>query len=507
MLEIDGLGPLRATLVDAANPAVFVAASDLGLSGAESPDAMEGDAALMALLDRVRRAAGVAMGLGATPEAVGLASPRMAAVAGPLAARTLDGRVLDPDGHDVTVRMLSMGRPHRAVPMTGAMALAVACRVEGSVPHAMAARRGGGRPEEIRVAHPSGTLTVGAEVRRASRRRRLERGKRGRVPHRAPADAGRGRRQHLRAEEEDGVPDPARRFRVGYLSYVPHQSFLDTAAAQPSLEVVRIPLEQPEEAVIAALAECDAYYCMASRDELPRPFHVHAALLSRLPKLLMVGSTGAGYDPIDPVACTAAGVVAVNQAGGNAEGVAEHAVGMMLALLKRMPEAQAAMRAGRAQDRAALMGRELRGRTVGLVGIGHVGTRTAEILRLAFSCRVLACDPYLDAATVAARGATKVEMPELLAESDVVSLHLPLTPESRGMMGADAFARMRPGAIFVTTARGSIHDEPALHAALASGHIAGAGLDVWEQEPPPAGPPAARLAERDPQPAHRRRHA
>jgi 2-methylaconitate isomerase len=164
-LEIGGFGPLRATLVDAANPAVFVAASDLGLSGAESPDAIEADAALMALLDRLRRAGGVAMGLGATPDAVGLASPRIAAVAGPLAARTLDGRELDPDGHDVTVRMLSMGRPHRAVPMTGAMALAVACRVEGTVPHAVAARRGG-RPEEIRVAHPSGTLTVGAEVRR-----------------------------------------------------------------------------------------------------------------------------------------------------------------------------------------------------------------------------------------------------------------------------------------------------------------------------------------------------
>ena len=142
-----------------------MAASDLGLSGAESPDAIEADAALMALLDGLRRAGGVAMGLGATPDAVGLASPRIAAVAGPLAARTLDGRELDPDGHDVTVRMLSMGRPHRAVPMTGAMALAVACRVEGTIPHAVAVRRGG-RPEEIRVAHPSGTLTVGAEVRR-----------------------------------------------------------------------------------------------------------------------------------------------------------------------------------------------------------------------------------------------------------------------------------------------------------------------------------------------------
>lgn len=273
-------------------------------------------------------------------------------------------------------------------------------------------------------------------------------------------------------------------FRVGYLSHVPHQSFLDTAAQHPELEVMRIPLDQPEDAVMAALRGVDAYYCMASRDELPKPFHVTAALLAQLPGLLMVGSTGAGYDPVDPAACTAAGVLLVNQAGGNAEGVAEHAVGMMLALLKRMPEASAAMRAGTARDRNALMGRELRHRTVGLVGIGNVGTRVAEIVRLGFSCPVLACDPYLDAATIAARGARKVEMPELLAESDVVSLHLPLSAESRSLMNGDSFAQMRKGAIFVTTARGNIHDEPALHAALRNGHLGGAGLDVWEQEPP-----------------------
>jgi D-3-phosphoglycerate dehydrogenase len=278
-------------------------------------------------------------------------------------------------------------------------------------------------------------------------------------------------------------------FRVGYLSHVPHPSFLDTAAQHPELEVVRIPLDQPEASVMEALRGVDAYYCMASRDELPKPFHVTAAFLAQLPGLLMVGSTGAGYDPIDPKACTEAGVLLVNQAGGNAEGVAEHAVGMMLALLKRMPEAGAAMRAGRAKDRNALMGRELRHRTVGLVGIGNVGTRVAEIVRLAFSCPVLACDPYLDAATIKARGARKVEMPELLAESDVVSLHLPLSPESRSLLNGASFAQMRKGAIFVTTARGNIHDEPALHEALRNGHLAGAGLDVWEQEPPNPGHP------------------
>ena len=274
------------------------------------------------------------------------------------------------------------------------------------------------------------------------------------------------------------------RFRVGYLSYVPHQTFLDIAGADPALEVVRIPLDQSEARVIDGLRGCHGYYAMASRDELPKPFHVQAALLAQLPGLLMVGSTGAGYDTCDPAACTEAGVLLVNQAGGNAEGVAEHAVGMMLALLKRFPEATAAIRAGRAKDRVALMGRELRGRTVGLVGIGHVGTRVSEIVRLAFGCRVLACDPHLDAATVAARGAEKVEMPQLLAESDVVSLHLPLTGASRDLMNAGSFAQMKRGAIFVTTARGNIHVEQALHEALVSGHIAGAGLDVWEQEPP-----------------------
>ncbi|WP_149538784.1 2-methylaconitate cis-trans isomerase PrpF family protein [Siccirubricoccus phaeus] len=164
VLEVPGFGKLRASLVDAANPAAFVAAEELGLTGGESPEEIEARTDLMALLDRIRRIAGAAMGLGATPEAVGLASPRVALVAGPLAARTLDGQVLDPAQHDVTVRMLSMERPHRAVPMTGAMGLAVACRIEGSIPHALATR--GERPEEIRVAHPSGMLTVGAEVRR-----------------------------------------------------------------------------------------------------------------------------------------------------------------------------------------------------------------------------------------------------------------------------------------------------------------------------------------------------
>jgi hypothetical protein len=164
VLEVEGFGSVRATLIDAGNPAAFIDARDVGMTGGESPEEIEARADLMALLDRIRRVAGVAMGLAAAPEGVGLAAPRIALVAGPQPACTLDGAVLDPGSHDVTVRMLSMERPHRAVPMTGAMALAVACRVEGSIPHALAGR--GERPVETRVAHPSGMLTVGAEVER-----------------------------------------------------------------------------------------------------------------------------------------------------------------------------------------------------------------------------------------------------------------------------------------------------------------------------------------------------
>ena len=130
------------------------------------------------------------------------------------------------------------------------------------------------------------------------------------------------------------------------------------------------------------------------------------------------------------------------------------------------------------------MGREIRGKSIGLVGIGHVGTRVAALAR-AFGMEVLAFDPLLDAAEIARRGAASVSFDELLAGSDVVSLHCPRDASTLRMIDAGAFARMKAGAIFITTARGGIHDESALVAALESGRLAGAGVDVWDQEPPP----------------------
>ena len=278
-------------------------------------------------------------------------------------------------------------------------------------------------------------------------------------------------------------------FRIGYVGFLPHPNFLATCALDPALEVVHIPLEVSVGEAVQALSACHGYYVMAARDELPAPLHVHAELLGKLPNLLMAASYGAGYDTCVPQDCTEAGVLLVNQAGGNAEGVAEHAVGMMLACLKRMPEAHAAMIAGTARNRAMLLGRELRGRVVGLVGGGNVGARVTEIIRAAFGCRVLICDPFMDAASIAALGAEKVEMAALLAQTDVISLHCPLTPATRGLIDAAAFTGMKPGVVFVTTARGSIHDEAALLAALNSGQVASAGLDVWEVEPPPTDHP------------------
>ncbi|WP_198374570.1 2-methylaconitate cis-trans isomerase PrpF family protein [Neoroseomonas rubea] len=152
-----------ATLVDAANACVFLDARELGLSGTESPDAIEADATLMARLDALRRLAAVCMGLAERPEDAPLAIPKVAVVAPPAEYRALDSASIAAGTHDIAVRMISMERAHRAVPLTGGMALGVACRIEGSLPHALAAPL---RTEEVRVANPSGLLSVGAEVSR-----------------------------------------------------------------------------------------------------------------------------------------------------------------------------------------------------------------------------------------------------------------------------------------------------------------------------------------------------
>src|ERR1700733_11459596 len=273
--------------------------------------------------------------------------------------------------------------------------------------------------------------------------------------------------------------------RVFYVKSLANQIYADILKARPDVRLDRLENESPDDVSAPILSAAHAYQIGAARDELARHFHADADLLRRTPNLLIVSSNGAGFDPVDVDACTAAGVLVVNQSGGNAHSVAEHALGMMLTLSKRIIEADRALRRDPNVNRNALIGNEIQGKTIGIIGIGNVGRRLAELCKGLFGMKVLAYDPYVPAAEVAARGGEKVELDDLLRRSDFVSINCPLAKDNRGMIGARQFALMRPHAYFVTTARGFIHDEDALLDALRDKKIAGAGLDVWSKEPPP----------------------
>ncbi len=267
------------------------------------------------------------------------------------------------------------------------------------------------------------------------------------------------------------------------------QDWMDAPAAlakleeAPDIQVDRLEYAGDREGNDVAVARAHGYQ-VQSRTELVEPWFPDADFLTRAPNLVGVSATGAGYDYIDVAACTAAGIAVLNQTGTNKESVAEHALGMMLAVSKRMVEADRRLRREAGVDRMELVGVELLGKTLGVVGIGQIGTRTAELCRLALSMRVIAYDPYVDAAEVARRGAEKVDFDTLLAQSDFITVHCPRTEETLGMFGREAFRAMKNSAVFVTTARGGITDEEALAEALKVGEIVGAGVDVFWQEPP-----------------------
>ena len=263
-------------------------------------------------------------------------------------------------------------------------------------------------------------------------------------------------------------------------------------AREADIELVTCARAAAEAETRTALAEALVYIISSAKDELPRQWFANADLIARCPKLLCVSASGAGYDTVDVDACTKAGIIVVNQAGQNAGAVAEHTLGLMLSLSKRIGECDRRMRRERGFAREEVMGRDISGRVLGVVGIGHIGTRVAGLAK-AFGMEVLAYDPYVAADEIARRGARPVGFDELLAQSDFVSIHCPRNAETVGMIGAGAFARMKQGTSLVTTARGGIVDEAALFAALESGHLAGAGVDVWDREPPPLDHPLLTL--------------
>src|SRR5882757_3640457 len=277
--------------------------------------------------------------------------------------------------------------------------------------------------------------------------------------------------------------------RVFYVRQVAHPCYLDIIAQRPEIRLDKLENDTPDTAAAPIIAAAHAYQIGSARDELNPRFHAQRELIARMPNLLVVSTGGAGFDTVNVKDCTEAGVLVVNQTGGNAEAVASHVLAMMLALSKQIIQTDHALRRGSMRDRAAFTGNDVHGRTIGIVGLGNVGSRVAELCRSLFRMQVIACDPYLDPETIAARGATKVTLEELLRRADFESINCPLDEGTRGMIGAKEFALMRPHAYFITTARGFIHDERALADALRTKQIAGAGVDVWDKEPPPADHP------------------
>ena len=247
--------------------------------------------------------------------------------------------------------------------------------------------------------------------------------------------------------------------RVVRFDYWLDAAFDRIVSAAPGVQLLTCRREGDDAAAWQALAGAQVYQITAAKDELPRHWFATADLLARCPDLLAVSSSGSGCDTIDIEACTRAGVAVMNQSGGNADSVAEMAIGLMLSVLRRINESDRLLRApGRGFSREDVMGHELRGRTLGLVGVGEAGSRVAALGR-AFGMQVIGCDPAYDAAGLAARGAEAVGFDELLRRSDIVSLHCPRDASTLGLMDAAAFAAMKPGAVFVSTARGGIHDE------------------------------------------------
>src|SRR5882757_315332 len=198
--------------------------------------------------------------------------------------------------------------------------------------------------------------------------------------------------------------------RVFYVKYLAHEIYVDILKKRPDVRLDRLENDTPEAQFAPVLAEAHAYQIGAARDELAPHFHAHAELLKRAPNLLIVSSNGAGFDPVDVDACTAAGVLVVNQSGGNANSVAEHALGMLLTLSKRILEADRALRREANVNRNALIGNEAQGKTIGIVGLGNVGRRIAELCKGLLHMKVIAYDPYLPAEVMAARGGEKVEL-------------------------------------------------------------------------------------------------
>ena len=250
---------------------------------------------------------------------------------------------------------------------------------------------------------------------------------------------------------------------------------LDLLAAADGLEVVDVSSEG-REALEEALRDAEGLIVRSGT-------RVDGPLLDVAERLEVIGRAGVGVDNIDMRAATRRGVAVINAPGGNTSSTAELAFALLLAAARRVAEADRSVREGR-WDRKALRGHQLQGNTLGVIGAGRIGTEVARRAH-AFGMRILAYDPYLSAERAADERIERVELDELLERADFVTVHVPLTEQTRGMIGVAEIGRMKPAAILINAARGGIVDERALAVALEQRKLGGAALDVYETEPLP----------------------
>lgn len=244
----------------------------------------------------------------------------------------------------------------------------------------------------------------------------------------------------------------------------------------------RLPLDE----LRAAVAHCEG---LVVRSETK----VGADLMDAAKSLRVIGRAGVGVDNIDVAAATARGIVVMNAPDGNTITTAEHTMALLVALARNVPQANSSVKSSK-WERKKFIGAELQGKTLGIVGLGRIGRAVAARAR-AFGMKIVAHDPFI--ATEQAREVEIETAPldEVFARADFLTVHTPLTGETRGIVGTEAFARMKTGARVINCARGGLIDESALYEAIKSGKIAGAALDVFEQEPPPADHPLLSLDE------------
>ena len=234
--------------------------------------------------------------------------------------------------------------------------------------------------------------------------------------------------------------------------------------------------QRPAKELARDLAEADALIVRSATQ-------VDQQLIAAAPRLRVIARAGTGVDNVDVQAATDRGIVVMNAPGANSVSVAEHAWALMLALSRSVGAADAAMKRG-VWDKKRLIGAELRGKTLGVVGLGRIGQEVTNRAR-AFGMQIVAHDPFISEQVAATIGAELVTLDELCARSDYITLHIPATAETRDLFDAARFAGCKPGVRIINTARGELIHESALAEAIRAGHVAGAGLDVFVQEPPP----------------------